>query len=313
MELKAIQLTKQYGSKTAVNHLNLSLSNGVYGLLGANGAGKTTLMRLLCDIQTPTSGKITLDGKNISVLGEKYRNLLGYLPQQFGYYPDFTAWDFLMYVAALKGLSEKQAHKKATELLEAVDLAEKRNLKIKTFSGGMKQRLGIAQAMLNNPRILILDEPTAGLDPKERVRFRNLISAFSKDRIVMYCSGEVDCICMECVANGKAAEKYDGEFIQYAEEISDEEKRTELFRRTPGYCSWQGEYWLACCDDYCEYLGDVGYAELKEMNLVSIIEEYKKVEGMDFDNEMLEKGGSLAGYLFRCIHCGKFRLNVDCD
>lgn len=93
MELKAIQLTKQYGSKTAVNHLNLSLSNGVYGLLGANGAGKTTLMRLLCDIQTPTSGKITLDGKNISVLGEKYRNLLGYLPQQFGYYPDFTAWD----------------------------------------------------------------------------------------------------------------------------------------------------------------------------------------------------------------------------
>ena len=165
MELKAIQLTKQYGSKTAVNHLNLSLSNGVYGLLGANGAGKTTLMRLLCDIQTPTSGKIILDGKNISVLGEKYRNLLGYLSQQFGYYPDFTAWDFLMYVAALKGLSEKQAHKKATELLEAVDLAEKRNLKIKTFSGGMKQRLG--------------------LDPKERVRFRNLISAFSKDRIVI--------------------------------------------------------------------------------------------------------------------------------
>lgn len=112
MELKAIQLTKQYGSKTAVNHLNLSLSNGVYGLLGANGAGKTTLMRLLCDIQTPTSGKITLDGKNISVLGEKYRNLLGYLPQQFGYYPDFTAWDFLMYVAALKGLSENKLIRK---------------------------------------------------------------------------------------------------------------------------------------------------------------------------------------------------------
>lgn len=185
MELKVTQLTKRYGSKIAVDHLNITLSNGVYGLLGANGAGKTTLMRLLCGIQNPSSGKITLDGKNITVLGEKYRNLLGYLPQHFGYYPDFTAWDFLMYVAALKGLNEKQAKKKAAELLEAVDLSEESRHKMKTFSGGMKQRIGIAQAMLNNPRILILDEPTAGLDPKERVRFRNLISAFSKDRIVV--------------------------------------------------------------------------------------------------------------------------------
>lgn len=185
MKLKADQLTKQYGSKTAVDHLNITLSNGVYGLLGANGAGKTTLLRLLCDIQVPTSGAITLDGKNISELGERYRNLLGYLPQHFGYYPDFTAWDFLMYVSALKGLSEKLAKKRTEELLEAVGLTEESNHKIKTFSGGMKQRLGITQAMLNKPRILILDEPTAGLDPKERVRFRNLISAFSKDRIVI--------------------------------------------------------------------------------------------------------------------------------
>ena len=185
MELKVTQLTKQYGPKTAVDHLDITLSNGVYGLLGANGAGKTTLMRLLCNIQTPTFGKITLDGKDISVLGERYRNLLGYLPQHFRYYPEFTAWDFLMYVAALKGLSEKQAKNKTSELLEVVDLSTEGHRKIKTFSGGMKQRLGIAQAMLNNPRILILDEPTAGLDPKERVRFRNLISAFSKDRIVI--------------------------------------------------------------------------------------------------------------------------------
>lgn len=185
MELKVTQLTKQYGLKTAVDHLDITLSNGVYGLLGANGAGKTTLMRLLCNIQTPTFGKITLDGKDISVLGERYRNLLGYLPQHFRYYPEFTAWDFLMYVATLKGLSEKQAKNKTSELLEAVDLSKEGHYKIKTFSGGMKQRLGIAQAMLNNPRILILDEPTAGLDPKERVRFRNLISAFSKDRIVI--------------------------------------------------------------------------------------------------------------------------------
>ena len=185
MELKARDLTKKYGLKIAVNHLNLTLNNGVYGLLGANGAGKTTLMRLLCDIQSPTSGTITLDGKNISVLGEQYRSLVGYLPQNFGYYPDFTAWDFLLYIAALKGLNEKQAKKRAAELLETVGLSKEQNRKIKTFSGGMKQRLGIAQAMLNNPRILILDEPTAGLDPKERVRFRNLISAFSKERIVI--------------------------------------------------------------------------------------------------------------------------------
>lgn len=185
MELKTIELTKKFGSKTAVNHLNITLTNGVYGLLGANGAGKTTFMRLLCNIQTPTSGKIVLNGKNIVGLNEKYRGLLGYLPQHFGYYPDFTARDFLLYVSALKGLNEKNAKKKSKELLEAVGLSAESKHKIKTFSGGMKQRLGIAQAMLNNPHILILDEPTAGLDPKERVRFRNLISAFAKNRIVI--------------------------------------------------------------------------------------------------------------------------------
>lgn len=185
MELKTIELTKKFGSKTAVNHLNITLTNGVYGLLGANGAGKTTFMRLLCNIQTPTSGKIVLNGKNIVGLNEKYRGLLGYLPQHFGYYPDFTARDFLLYVSALKGLNEKNAEKKSKELLEAVGLSAESKHKIKTFSGGMKQRLGIAQAMLGDPHILILDEPTAGLDPKERVRFRNLISAFAKNRIVI--------------------------------------------------------------------------------------------------------------------------------
>lgn len=185
MELKTVELTKEFGTKVAVNHLNIKLTNGVYGLLGANGAGKTTLMRLLCSIQTPTSGKIVLNGRNIAGISEEYNNLLGYLPQHFGYYPDFTALDFLLYVSALKGLNKWEAGKKSKELLEAVGLAAKGRYKIKTFSGGMKQRLGIAQAILNDPLILILDEPTAGLDPKERVRFRNLISTLAKDRIVL--------------------------------------------------------------------------------------------------------------------------------
>ena len=147
MELKTVGLTKKFGSKIAVDDLNITLANGVYGLLGANGAGKTTLMRLLCNIQNPTSGKILLNGKNAVGLGERYRSLLGYLPQHFGYYPDFSAFDFLLYVSALKGLDEKAARKKSKELLEAVDLSKESKHKIKTFSGGMKQRLGIAQGL----------------------------------------------------------------------------------------------------------------------------------------------------------------------
>lgn len=185
MELEIRNLTKQYGHKAAVDHLNVSLTKGVYGLLGANGAGKTTLMRLLCGIQEPTSGRITLNGQRIETLGENYWKYLGYLPQQFFYYPSFSAMEYLLYIAALKGLDEKRAREKLKELLKAVGLTKKSRQKIPTFSGGMKQRLGIAQAMLNDPHILVLDEPTAGLDPKERVGFRNLISAFSKDRIVI--------------------------------------------------------------------------------------------------------------------------------
>ena len=227
MELKVTQLTKQYGLKTAVDHLDITLSNGVYGLLGANGAGKTTLMRLLCNIQTPTFGKITLDGKDISVLGERYRNLLGYLPQHFRYYPEFTAWDFLMYVATLKGLSEKQAKNKTSELLEAVDLSKEGHHKIKTFSGGMKQRLGIAQAMLNNARILILDEPTAGLDPKDRIVIlsRHIVSdvEFIAEEIIMMKAGrvlhfgrpqeiteEIEGYVWECMVPTRYAEQYSG-------------------------------------------------------------------------------------------------------
>ena len=185
MELEIDKLTKQYGDKTAVDALCAKLNPGVYGLIGANGAGKTTLMRMICGILNPTAGEVRLNGKNISRMGEDYRDLLGYLPQNFGYYPDFTAMDYLLYIAALKGLTVRAAKVRANELLETVSLQTVARKKIKTFSGGMKQRLGIAQAMLNDPKILVLDEPTAGLDPKERVRFRNLISSISEDRIVI--------------------------------------------------------------------------------------------------------------------------------
>ena len=183
MELNIDRVTKQYGPKIAVDRISLTLKPGVTGLLGANGAGKTTLMRMLCGILRPTSGSISLDGLDVSTEG--YRAVLGYLPQDFGYYPSFSALDFLLYLGALKGMERKQAKERSLELLEVVGLSEVARKKIRTFSGGMKQRLGIAQALLNRPNLLILDEPTAGLDPKERVRFRTLIQEQGKDSIVL--------------------------------------------------------------------------------------------------------------------------------
>ncbi|MCX4328628.1 MAG: ABC transporter ATP-binding protein [Lachnospiraceae bacterium] len=183
MKLLADRITKQYKNKIAVDRVTAEFTKGVYGLLGANGAGKTTFMRMLCGILAPTSGTVTFDG--IDAGEEEYRNVLGYLPQDFGYYPDFTAWDFLMYMSALKGFDKKSARIRIEELLEFVSLSDVAKKKIKTYSGGMKQRLGIAQALLNNPKILVMDEPTAGLDPKERVRFRNVIEGIGKESIVI--------------------------------------------------------------------------------------------------------------------------------
>ena len=182
MELKTENLVKCYGKKAAVRNVSLTLSEGIYGLLGENGAGKTTLMGLLCGIQQPTHGKITLNGRTIEALGADYRKMLGYLPQNFGYYPEFKVWDFLLYVAALKGLSRAD---KTGEMLNVTGLMSEKEHKIKNLSGGMIRRLGIAQAMLNEPEILILDEPSAGLDPGERRRFGHLIQNFSKGRIIL--------------------------------------------------------------------------------------------------------------------------------
>ncbi len=183
MELKIDRLTKQYSNKIAVDRVSCTLSPGVIGLLGANGAGKTTLMRMVCGILKPTSGTVKLG--QYDVTDSDYRNLLGYLPQDFGYYPEFTGMDFMLYIATLKGLDKGTAKRRSTDLLESVNLLEASGKKIKTYSGGMKQRLGIAQVMLNNPQLVVLDEPTAGLDPKERVRFRHIIEDIGKKSIVL--------------------------------------------------------------------------------------------------------------------------------
>ena len=185
MELVIDKVSMRFKDKKAVSNISLKLTPGVWGLLGANGAGKTTLMRIIAGILKPTSGQVLYDGVPIRTLGEEYRALFGYLPQEFGFPQEFTVKDYLIYVAALKGMTKRQGRKRIHELLEQVSLLEVRNRKIARLSGGMKRRVGIAQALLNDPEVLVLDEPTGGLDPGERVRFRNLLSEFVHDRIVL--------------------------------------------------------------------------------------------------------------------------------
>lgn len=193
MEIILEHVTKHFKDKSnksnpvkkAVQDVNLHLTPGVWGLLGANGSGKTTLMRMVCGIMKPTAGRICYDGIDIEQLDDAYRDIIGYLPQEFGFYPEFTVQQYLEYISALKGMTDSLAKKRIDELLAKVSLEEVRRKKITKLSGGMKRRVGIAQALLNDPKFLVLDEPTSGLDPAERVRFRNLLSEFAKDRIVL--------------------------------------------------------------------------------------------------------------------------------
>lgn len=185
MELQIRGLSKCYKDKKAVDNVFLTLTPGVWGLLGANGAGKTSLMRMIAGIVKPTSGEVLYDGLPIQMLKEKYREIFGYLPQEFGFYPEFTVKSYLEYVASLKGLSRTETRIKIGELMERLTLTDVKNKKINKLSGGMKRRVGIAQALLNDPKVLVLDEPTSGLDPGERIRFRNLLSEFAHNRIVL--------------------------------------------------------------------------------------------------------------------------------
>lgn len=210
MELTIDHVSKAYKDKVAVDDVSITITTGIWGLLGANGAGKTTLMRMVANILKPTNGEIRFDGVSIQTLDEKYRDIFGYLPQEFGFYPEFSVKDYLEYIAALKGLTKEETKKKINELLEKMSLADVKKKKIKKLSGGMKRRVGIAQALLNEPKILILDEPTAGLDPGERIKLRKLLSEIAKDRIILISTHIVPDV--EYIA-GKQAIMKDGKII----------------------------------------------------------------------------------------------------
>lgn len=197
--LEIRNLSKEYGNNLALDSFTINMKDGIYGILGANGAGKSTLMNLITDNVTRTSGQILYNGRDILEMGADFRRMVGYMPQQQGFYEQFSAKAFIIYMASLKGIKGKQAAKEADRLLELVNLENVAHKKIGSFSGGMKQRVLLAQALIGEPKILILDEPTAGLDPKERIRIRNFISELSKDKIIIYATHVVSDI--ECIAD----------------------------------------------------------------------------------------------------------------
>lgn len=199
MKLEIKELRKQYGDYVALDKLSMELQDGIYGLLGPNGAGKSTFMNLLTDNLERTSGEILLDGKEILTQGAKYRSLVGYMPQQQGFYEHFSAEAFLEYIAELKGIKGQEKKRQIKNLLKKVNLYSCKDKPLRSFSGGMRQRVLLAQALLGNPKIIILDEPTAGLDPKERINIRNIIAELSKDKIIIIATHVVSDI--ECIAN----------------------------------------------------------------------------------------------------------------
>ena len=186
MKMYIDSVTKKYHKLTALDEVNLEFHNGIYGLIGPNGAGKSTLMRLMAGEQEPSSGKILWNGRDIRSLGQVYRKQIGYLPQAFGFYREFTGYEMLCYIGILKSDNEmREIRRQARTLLEVLDLSDKADVKTGKYSGGMKQRLGIAQALMGNPRVLILDEPTAGLDPMQRITMKKLLRRYSSQKMIL--------------------------------------------------------------------------------------------------------------------------------